>query len=151
MKIKIYGIAALLICCLSISAALAEPGNKMKCPDATSRQADCPFLTCVDNCARCHRQCILALNYCIKKGGKYADPEHIQTLLDCAQMCQTSTDFMTRQSKFHDKVCQVCSEICAKCADSCAALNDDKLADCVEMCRKCSESCKKMAEDNHNH
>ena len=101
---------------------------------------------CNQNCLDCHRSCEQTAAYCTQMGGKHADPAHITLLLDCAQICETSADFMIRQSAQHKSVCRVCAEVCRACAKSCEALgNDEMMKKCADMCRQCAESCAQMA------
>jgi hypothetical protein len=103
---------------------------------------------CSRLCLQCYRACLETITYCLKKGGKHADAMHIQTLLDCAEICQTSANFLGRGSDMHSKICGVCADICEKCAESCEQIdpNDEMMKHCAGMCRRCAESCRKMTE-----
>ena len=102
--------------------------------------------TCIDNCADCHRVCLETVAHCLRKGGRHADAEHLTLLLDCAQICTTSADFMMRGSERHSLTCGVCAKICTACAEACEAMGDDaQMKACAEACRRCAESCREMA------
>jgi hypothetical protein len=67
-------------------------------------------------------------------------------LLDCADMCATSVNFMLRESTLHRKTSEVCAEVCIACAKSCESFpDDDVLSRCAEECRRCAETCREMA------
>jgi hypothetical protein len=101
---------------------------------------------CRTQCKICQKVCEDTLAYCQKKGGKYADAKHINTLKDCILACKTSANFLARNSANHMKSCGFCAAICKICADSCVTFTDDKtMKDCVAECRRCAESCDKMA------
>ena len=102
---------------------------------------------CIDECTRCHNVCLATASYCLELGGKDADPAHIGLLLDCAEICQTSANFMLRSSERHGLTCRVCADICGACAESCDRMGkgDEKLAQCAEECRRCQRSCERMA------
>ena len=102
---------------------------------------------CIENCLECHRLCLETIEHCLRTGGKHVDAAHIRLLSDCAQICQTSADFMMRGSDLHAETCAACAEICARCADSCAALasDDDQMQDCGDVCARCAESCGRLA------
>jgi hypothetical protein len=102
---------------------------------------------CIEECLGCHRVCLETVNHCFSLGGKHAIPRHIGLLLDCAQICSTSADFMLRGSEFHPRTCGVCAELCAACADSCQEIGprDAIMQRCVEACRRCGDSCRRMA------
>jgi hypothetical protein len=103
--------------------------------------------SCIDECQDCHHICVETATHCLGLGGKHAAVEHIQTLLDCAEICQTSANFMLRGSPDHGMTCGICAAICDRCAKSCDALagDDDLMRRCAQACRRCAESCRKMA------
>ena len=102
---------------------------------------------CIQLCQDCHATCIKMIGHCLKLGGRHAAPDHIRLLMDCAQICTTTGDYMARESLFHDRTCGLCSEICRLCADSCEQVggNDQLLKQCAELCRRCAGSCERMA------
>jgi hypothetical protein len=102
---------------------------------------------CIRNCSDCHDVCMETLSHCLARGGEHAGADHIRTLLDCAQMCDTSRDFMLRGSPLHPAVCGVCADACQRCAESCEALgaDDEVMQNCAEVCRRCAETCLAMA------
>jgi hypothetical protein len=79
-------------------------------------------------------------------GGKHAEAGHIRLMLDCAEICQTSANFMLRRSEVHGRTCGVCAEVCRRCAEDCERFSDDEqMTACAEMCRRCSSSCEEMS------
>ncbi len=101
---------------------------------------------CIQNCLDCHRICVETAAHCLQMGGKHAEASHIRLLLDCADICQTSANFMLRGSDLHVRTCAVCAEVCDLCAQSCEQFGDDEqMRACVEVCRRCAESCRAMA------
>lgn len=93
----------------------------------------------------CHSICLETVTHCLTKGGTHAQPDHIRLLLDCAEICQTAANFMTRRSTLHTETCRVCADVCDRCAESCEQLGDDEsMRRCAEMCRACAESCRQM-------
>ena len=101
--------------------------------------------SCIDVCSECHRICLETVATCLSMGGAHAAPEHIRLLLDCAQICQTSADFMTRGSPLHHLTCGACAEICRACADSCNKLGGPEMQRCADLCKRCADSCERMA------
>lgn len=101
---------------------------------------------CIDNCLNCHRICLQTVTHCLSIGGPHAAPAHIGLLLDCAEICQTSANFMLRNSYFHAHTCGVCAEICEDCAEDCEGFGADQaMQECARQCRRCAESCQEMA------
>lgn len=108
---------------------------------------DAHLQSCIDDCTRCHATCTETIAYSLEKSGRFAAASHILLLLDCAQMCATSTDFMLRGSQLHAYSCGVCAEVCERCARSCEEIGggDAQLRECAETCRRCAASCREMS------
>ncbi len=102
---------------------------------------------CITNCMNCRRICAETIAHCLQVGGKHAELSHVRLLLDCAQICQVSADFMVRGSDLHPRVCSLCADICERCAQDCERVdrNDEQMKACADLCRRCAESCRKMA------
>jgi hypothetical protein len=101
---------------------------------------------CIDNCQECHEVCLRTVSHCLEKGGRHAEASHVRLLLDCAQICETSADFMIRGSDLHAATCRACAEVCERCADDCERMADDEMMRrCAEVCRRCAQSCAQMA------
>ena len=100
---------------------------------------------CIQECQRCASVCLsMAATHCLEMGGKHVEPTHYRTMLDCAEICQTSANFMLRSSQLHAHTCRACAEVCEECARSCEEVGD--MQECVDACRRCAESCRKMAQ-----
>jgi hypothetical protein len=102
---------------------------------------------CIEECLNCHAICTATAMHCLTMGGQHASPRHIGALLDCAEICQTSANFMLRGSPMHARTCGVCAEACERCAQECEQLanGDQQMLACAEQCRRCAESCRQMA------
>jgi len=104
---------------------------------------------CIENCTRCHRICLeTAARHFRGEGGAGEVPEtHIRLLLDCAEICQTSANFMLRGSDLHMRTCAVCAEVCDRCAEDCERMGDDEtMRRCAEACRRCEDACTELLE-----
>ena len=103
---------------------------------------------CVQNCTDCHRACLETVAHCLQLGGERAENSHVRLLLDCADICRTSADFMIRGSVMHRRTCGVCADICERCAADCERMagDDARMRACAEVCRRCAESCRQMAK-----
>ncbi len=100
---------------------------------------------CIQNCTDCHHICLETVSHCLEMGGEHAEVNHIRLLLDCAEICQTSANFMIRGSEFHARTCGVCAEICERCAADCERFGDEFMNQGAQICRRCAESCRQMA------
>jgi hypothetical protein len=101
---------------------------------------------CIQECTSCHQVCLETVTHCLQMGGEHAKPEHIRLLMDCAEICQTSANFMLRGSEMHGVTCSACAEVCTRCAQDCERFGDDAMMKaCAERCRSCAQSCQEMA------
>jgi hypothetical protein len=101
---------------------------------------------CVQTCLECHSVCLEMVTHCLSMGGQHAEAAHTGLLLDCAEICQTSANFMLRNSPLHSQTCRVCAEVCERCAQDCERFRDDAMMqNCAQVCRRCAESCRRMA------
>jgi hypothetical protein len=111
-----------------------------------TQHTDAEMHACIQNCLDCHRICLETTTHCLHKGGQHAEAAHIRLLLDCAEICQTSANFMIRNSPLHGFTCRACAEICERCAVDCERFPDDtQMQECAQLCRRCAESCQRMA------
>ena len=93
------------------------------------------------------------IEHCLPKGGRHVGQAHVQSMLDCMDMCQAAADFMTRGSPLHTSVCAAAANVADACADSCEALHpkdtspDSTMQRCADACRACAIACRSMATD----
>lgn len=100
---------------------------------------------CINSCQECYSACFEAVNYCLQKGGKHADPTHIRLLLDCADVCQFCAGAMLRHTELYQAFCTASAEACERCAESCEKFPDDEqMKKCAEICRSCADDCRSM-------
>lgn len=80
---------------------------------------------CIRRGVECHHICLEAITYCLEHGGRHAEAAHVRLLADCAEICETTVNFMLRDSELHARVCAVCAEVCERCTRSCDQYGDD--------------------------
>lgn len=100
---------------------------------------------CIQNCVDCFRTCSQTLLRCLNMGGKHAEVEHMNLIMDCARICNTSADFMLRNSAYFPQICGLTADICDECGDVCDRFEADFMKECASVCRRCAESCREMA------
>jgi hypothetical protein len=102
---------------------------------------------CIKACLDCHATCLATIDHCLTMGGQHAEASHIRIMMDCAQICVVSADFLSRGSSHHAHLCRECAEICRECAQNCDGHPgaDDMMRRCAESCRRCAAECEKMA------
>ena len=124
----------------SAGAAAASGGS------STSGQSrmESPMQEAITACLDCHSMCLrMAMTYCLEQGGRHVEQKHLRLMLNCAELCQTSANFMLSESPLHGKVCAVCAEACDACAKSCEQVGG--MRECVEECQSCAKSCRTMS------
>ena len=100
---------------------------------------------CLKDCVDCYQTCTETVTKCLTAGGKHAELEHLNLLLDCAKICNTNADFILRNSTYYPQTCGITADICDECADTCDRFDDDFMKECASVCRRCAESCREMA------
>lgn len=102
-----------------------------------------PMQDAIKACLDCHSMCLhMATGYCLERGGRHVEQKHLRLMLNCAELCQTSANFMLSESPLHGRVCLICAEVCEACAKSCEQVGD--MRECAEECRSCAKSCRTM-------
>lgn len=101
---------------------------------------------CLSTCLECHQICTETAAHVLHSGGGHSEPKHLVALLDCAQICAVSADFMSRRSPHDAHLCAECAEICEACAALCEIHEDPdgQMARCAQVCRRCAKSCAEM-------
>ena len=130
-----------------VDALAAEPNLRgragAKRSAARRRRFESPMQDAITACLDCHSMCLgMAMTYCLEKGGRHVEQKHLSLMLNCAELCQTSANFMLSDSPLHGRVCLICAEACEACAKSCEQVGD--MRDCVEECQACAKSCRTM-------
>ena len=101
---------------------------------------------CLEACNACRDLCFVTLAHCIEKRGRLAEARHLETLLDCASVCETAGSFLARGSERHGLICGVCATTCRDCEASCRSIADgETLRRCAEACARCAETCERMS------
>jgi hypothetical protein len=100
---------------------------------------------CLKDSLDCYQTCNETTLRCLAVGGKHAERDRINLLMDCVRICITNADFITRNSKYYPQTCGICADICDECGDVCDRFDDDFMKECASVCRRCAESCREMA------
>jgi hypothetical protein len=101
---------------------------------------------CIEACLECHAACTLTVQHCLATGGAHAEVNLVGVLLDCAEICQTSANFLLRGSPYHVVTCSACADLCRACEEGCRTIpGDEQLQQCAEVCAACAEHCEAMA------
>jgi hypothetical protein len=129
---------------LGVANALAADDARPGSANMAGMSMDTATQAAIKACLDCHSTCLeMAMTYCVQKGGRHVEAAHLGLLMNCAEICQTSANFMLSNSPFQGRLCGVCAEVCEACARNCEQLGE--MTDCAEECRRCAKICRSMA------
>ena len=104
-----------------------------------------PLRSCIERCSDCHDVCTEAIAGFLQGGSPHGQYLLVRLLSDCAQLCDTTRDFMLRSSDLYRQIARLCAELCERCAQACERQGGELLVRCAEECRRCAESCRAVA------
>lgn len=99
-------------------------------------------LDCITSCEKCRAACIRAVTQSLELGGEYARREHIRLLLDCAEICQVSVNFLLRGSPSAGYFCSIGGRLCDRYVRNYKGLGG--LDECVVACENAAVLCHKL-------
>jgi hypothetical protein len=111
-----------------------------------NRLQNSKYQSCIDACNACAESCELCATSCLREEEVKMLSRCIQLDRDCASVCWTASQLMSRDSEYVKQICNICAELCDACAEECERhqhMEHCKL--CAQACRKCAEECRKMA------
>ena len=115
--------------------------------DRSDEQTHDEMQECIEECLNCHAVCTMTLQHCMASGGDITEVNLVGLLLDCAELCQTSANYMLRGSPYHVITCAATAELCRPCEEACRGVsNDEQLSHCADVCASCAEACDRMAQ-----
>lgn len=99
---------------------------------------------CIDACRDCQKCCV-ALE---TSGG--VDARTIQTAKDCAEICQTCSNFVLRDSRYAADIRKLCAEVCKACASACDKVSRGSIGkECAAACQRCAQACVSVGQPVH--
>ena len=78
---------------------------------------------------------------------KHSGLERVQSLTDCIQICQMSSDFLERNPIGAKAICKIFGEISERCARECQTFPSESMRLCAEQCLRCAKSFQEMGQD----
>jgi hypothetical protein len=96
------------------------------------------------------RDCVEACNTC---GADCLEERDVKILarciglnIDCAEICDLTLRYLSRNSEFSASLADECVVICEACARECEKhIHMVHCVECARVCRKCSQECRKIA------
>ncbi len=132
---------------LGVADAFAAENSGVASPHpshSSSSRMNAFMQDAIKACIDCHSMCLrMAMGFCLEQGGRHVEHDHFRLMINCAEICQTSANFMLSNSPLHGSVCAVCAEACEACAKSCDQIGD--MRECADECRRCAKSCRAMS------
>ncbi len=89
---------------------------------------------CITACNNCYAACLRE-----EQVGHMADC--IITDRECADVCTLTAQFVATDSRFADKMLQLCKSICITCEEICRAHPADHCQKCADACHQCHLAC----------
>ncbi len=89
---------------------------------------------CVNACDVCYGACLHEEN-----AGHMADCIIIDR--ECADICRLTAQFVATDSRFADKLLQLCREVCLACETICRSHPHDHCQRCADACHQCHIAC----------
>jgi hypothetical protein len=118
---------------LTLSGAAQDDGGRRPCVVLDEL---------IDDCDTCRRACLETFAHCLEVGGTHIEGDHVQCLIDCAEICALCTSFLGRGSDAFESICAICVDFCERCARECESFGDGQMARCAAACRACADRCR---------
>jgi hypothetical protein len=99
---------------------------------------------CIDACTACHHACLETESAYMRPQGRRLEVERFALLADCAEMCETTANFLLSASTRSALLCRTCAEFCDLTARSCDEVDEPAFAACARAARRCAETCRAM-------
>jgi hypothetical protein len=97
------------------------------------------LLDALNNCAAECNHCATA---CLEEKDVKMLAKCIKLDIDCTEICQMITSFISRGSVHANHLLEECAEICNACAEECEKHSHmEHCRRCAEVCRVCAEAC----------
>jgi hypothetical protein len=98
---------------------------------------------CIDACSACHDVCMETTAWLRMQGP--GDEGQIGGLLDCAELCRLTANFLMRDSPLHSMACFLCADACRHAARDCERFDEDRMRKTAEACRRTADHCRRSA------
>lgn len=107
---------------------------------------------CIDACYDCAQSCTACADACLAEQAVQELARCIRLNLDCADVCATTGNMMTRltgpEGAVLRKQLEACVEACRVCAQECErhANMHEHCRICAEACRRCEQACQRALQ-----
>jgi hypothetical protein len=105
------------------------------------------FDECARACNDCQRECDSCARHCAElvAAGKKDHLHTLGTCADCAAVCATASQVVSRRGPMSALICEACAKACDVCGSSCEKYpSDEHMKRCAQECRRCEKACREM-------
>ncbi|MEV6907263.1 four-helix bundle copper-binding protein [Amycolatopsis sp. NPDC051071] len=105
---------------------------------------------CIDECFTCAQTCTACADACLSEDMVAELTKCVRTDLDCADLCATTGNVLSRHTGYDANLTKVlleaCELACKACGDECArhAEQHEHCRICAETCRRCEQACRDL-------
>ena len=86
-----------------IAGRISESMEQLERMQGTETSISGEVRECLKDSLDCYQMCTETTIKCLTLGGKHAEPQHLNLLIDCAKICNTNADFILRNSTYSPK------------------------------------------------
>ena len=97
--------------------------------------------TLIKKLTECATECNRCLASCLEEEDVSMMARCIELDLDCAEICNLTSAFLSRDSESTATLLPICAEICRACADECSKHDADHCLRCAQICNDCAKMC----------
>ena len=94
---------------------------------------------------RCAQECEHWADECVTDGEMEKMGKSVRLCRECAELCRTAADALTRGTKFVYEISRGCIKTCDACAAECRKSVAVSAQRCAEACRQCVEELQQLA------
>lgn len=108
------------------------------------------LIACIQACFECAQACTACADACLSEDMVADLTKCIRSNLDCADICVTTGNVLSRHTGYDANltraVLEACATACKACGDECAEHADmhEHCRVCAESCRRCEQACNEL-------
>ena len=106
----------------------------------------------IEAAVECAQTCTSCADACLSEESVAQMRKCIRLDLDCADVCDTTSRVLTRQTEYDAPLSkaqvEACRQACATCAEECEqhAEHHEHCRICAEACRRCEQACERFLQ-----
>jgi hypothetical protein len=109
------------------------------------------LVACIEACFSCAQACTACADACLSEQSVSELAKCIRSNLDCADVCGTTGQVLSRHTGYDANltraVLEACAQACKACGDECAhhgEMGMEHCQVCAEECRRCEAACREL-------